>query len=78
MSFPLPARILLVAALLIGRAFAADSAPPNVVFIFADDMGYGDPACYGAKKTRTPNIDRLAREGTRFTSFYVAQPVCSA
>ena len=41
-------------------------------------MGYGDLGCYGAKDIRTPNLDRLAREGTRFTDFYVAQPVCTA
>jgi len=52
--------------------------PPNVVVIFCDDLGWGDVGCYGAKGIRTPNIDRLAREGTRFTRFYVAQAVCSA
>jgi arylsulfatase len=57
--------------------FAAER-PPNIVLIVADDMGYGDAGCYGAKDIRTPNIDRLAKEGTRFTSFYVAQPVCTA
>jgi arylsulfatase A-like enzyme len=51
---------------------------PNLVLIFVDDLGYGDIGCYGAKKIRTPNIDRLAREGMRFTDFYVSQPVCSA
>jgi len=51
---------------------------PNVVIIFADDLGYGDVGCFGAKEWSTPHIDRLAREGMRFTSFYVAQPVCSA
>lgn len=56
--------------------FAA--APPNVVLIFADDLGYGDLGCYGATDIQTPNIDRLAREGLRLTSFYVAQPVCTA
>jgi arylsulfatase len=62
-----------------GSARAAEPARlPNIVLLLADDMGYGDLACYGAKKTRTPNIDRLAKEGTRFTSFYVAQPVCTA
>ncbi|HRP06397.1 MAG TPA: sulfatase-like hydrolase/transferase, partial [Opitutaceae bacterium] len=44
----------------------------------ADDLGYGDLACYGATDIRTPNIDRLAAEGTRFTSFCVAQGVCTA
>src|SRR5690606_35639971 len=43
-----------------------------------DDLGYGDLGCYGARRIRTPNIDRLAREGVRFTDFYAAQAVCSA
>ena len=43
-----------------------------------DDQGYGDVGCFGAKSFKTPNLDRLASEGTRFTSFYVAQPVCTA
>lgn len=57
---------------------AAAERPPNVVLIFADDLGYGDPGCYGAKGWTTPHLDRLAREGVRFTRFYSAQPVCSA
>jgi arylsulfatase A-like enzyme len=52
--------------------------PPNVVLIFADDLGYGDLSCYGSKTIKTPNLDRLAKEGIRFTDFYVAQAVCSA
>ncbi len=52
--------------------------PPNVIVIFADDLGYGDIACYGSKTIDTPHLDRLAREGTRFTNFHVSQPVCSA
>jgi arylsulfatase A-like enzyme len=48
---------------------------PNIVIIFTDDQGYGDLACYGNKKTKTPRLDQLAREGTRFTSFY-SQTVC--
>lgn len=59
-------------------AFAADASRPNIVLIFADDLGYSDIGCFGAKDIRTPNIDRLATEGTRFTSFYVSQPVCTA
>src|SRR5204863_38560 len=51
---------------------------PNAVIIFTDDQGYGDVGCYGAKGFATPNLDRLAREGVRFTDFYVAQAVCSA
>ncbi len=58
-------------------AFSAER-PPNIVLIVADDMGYTDAGCYGAKDIRTPNLDRLAKEGTRFTSFCVAQPVCTA
>lgn len=52
-------------------------ALPNVIVIFCDDMGIGDVSCYGQKAYRTPHIDRLAREGTRFTNFYVASPACS-
>ena len=48
---------------------------PNIIFILADDMGYGDLGCYGATKISTPRIDRMAREGMRFTSFYT-QPIC--
>jgi arylsulfatase A-like enzyme len=54
------------------------SKRPNIVVIFMDDMGYGDPACYNGLQYETPNIDRLAAEGTRFTNFYSAQAVCSA
>ncbi len=57
---------------------AAESRPPNIVLIVADDLGYGDLACYGAKDIATPHLDRLAREGTRFTGFAVAQAVCTA
>lgn len=55
---------------------AAD-AKPNVLFILADDLGWGDLACYGNKFVRTPNLDRLASEGTLFTNFYVCGSVCS-
>ncbi|MCC6820881.1 MAG: sulfatase [Verrucomicrobia subdivision 3 bacterium] len=54
------------------------SATPNIVIVFCDDLGYADVGCFGAKGYKTPNIDRLAREGVRFTRFYDAQPVCSA
>ena len=60
----------------VGRAAAADR--PNVVLIYADDLGYADVSCYGAKGYSTPHLDRLAKEGVRFTDFYVAQAVCSA
>ena len=50
---------------------------PNIVFILVDDMGYGDLGCMGCKDIATPNIDRLANEGVRFTDFYANAPVCS-
>ena len=51
---------------------------PNIVIIFTDDQGYADVGCFGAKTIRTPNLDKLAQDGIRFTNFYVSQPVCSA
>src|SRR5581483_10377706 len=63
----------------LNSARAAEVArPPNIVLIYADDQGYGDVGCYGAKGFKTPTMDRLAEEGIRFTDFYVAQAVCSA
>src|SRR5215813_1357120 len=50
--------------------------PPNVIFILCDDLGYGDLGCYGSR-IRTPNLDRMASEGVRFTNFNSADPVCS-
>jgi arylsulfatase A len=50
---------------------------PNIVFIFTDDLGYGDLGCFGATDIATPNIDRIAAEGIKFTSFLSASPVCS-
>lgn len=52
--------------------------PPNIVLIFADDMGYADLGCFGSTTIRTPNIDSLAREGIKLTNFHVPQAVCSA
>jgi arylsulfatase len=58
---------------------AADrSSTPNVVLIFCDDLGYGDIGSFGAKGYTTPNLDRLAKNGVRFTNFHVSQAVCSA
>jgi len=51
--------------------------PPNFIIIFCDDLGYGDLGCFGSEKHRTPNIDRMAEEGIRFTSFYVTSGVCT-
>lgn len=56
----------------------APTRPPNIVIIFADDLGYGDLACYGQSRWSTPNLDALAAGGVRLSDFYVAQPVCSA
>ena len=55
---------------------AAEVAKPNIVLIFVDDLGYGDLGCYGGKDIPTPNIDRLAARGVRFTDGYVTAPVC--
>ncbi len=62
-------------------ADAVESPPPsprrpNIIFILADDLGYGDLGCYGQKRIRTPNLDRLAAEGIRFTDFYAGSTVC--
>jgi len=60
-------------------AKAADRAvnKPNFIIIFCDDLGYGDLGCFGSEKHRTPNLDRMAAEGMRFTSFYVTSGVCT-
>lgn len=60
----------------VAAASARAATPPNIVLIFCDDLGYGDVGCYGSS-IRTPNIDRLAAEGMRFTHFYSGSPVCS-
>lgn len=56
---------------------ADDDRSPNVILIYVDDLGYGDLGCYGSQKNDTPNIDRLAKEGKRFTGYYSASSVCS-
>src|SRR5690606_26815920 len=57
-------------------ASAADAKRPNIIFILADDLGYTDVACYGSKYYETPNIDRMAAEGVRFTDGYTCGPNC--
>ena len=70
--------ILLCSTPIIFAEAAAQTKPrPNVVIIFADDLGYGDLSCYGATKLKTPNIDRLARQGRRFTDAHSASAVCT-
>ena len=56
----------------------APARRPNIVFILADDMGYADISCYGRRDLVTPNIDRIAAQGTRFTQAYANSPVCTA
>ena len=68
--FYLPALLVLIGAVHLSAA-----ERPNILIIFTDDQGYADLACYGNKKNKTPRLDQLAKEGTRFTSFY-AQSVC--
>jgi len=67
---------LLVAGMPSSVATAADT-PPNIVFLFADDLGYGDIGCYGHPYAKTPFLDKLAEEGTRFTQFYVTGVTCN-
>ena len=59
------------------HSFAAQTRKPNVIFILADDLGYGDLGCYGQKLIKTPNIDDLAQRGTRFTQCYAGSTVCA-
>ncbi|MFN5931548.1 MAG: sulfatase-like hydrolase/transferase, partial [Sphingobacteriales bacterium] len=56
----------------------SSSKLPNIVLILMDDMGFGDLSCYGAADINTPNLDKLASEGIRFTNFVTSQAVCSA
>jgi arylsulfatase A-like enzyme len=68
-------RLVLPAALmLVSAAFAAQ---PNIVFVLVDDMGYGDLGCMGSPDIKTPHIDRIAKEGVKFTDFYANAPVCT-
>jgi arylsulfatase A-like enzyme len=80
-------RLLLIAATLLltlalpfqpTQAAAPSPAKPNILFILSDDMGYSDIGCYGGQFAPTPNLDRLAKEGIRFTQYYSSSPICSA
>jgi arylsulfatase A-like enzyme len=81
MEKPLRALFLMAICGLIGTspdpARAAAPAKPNILLIYADDLGYGDVSCYGATRVRTPNIDRLAREGVRFTDAHTTSSTCT-
>src|SRR5437588_807707 len=70
------AAALLSCACLGPGTFAVD-AKPNVIFILSDDLGYGDVGCFGQKLIKTPNIDKLAAEGMRFTDAYAGCTVCA-
>jgi arylsulfatase len=81
MTKPSFARLSIVLAILMVWPLPPQTASaqrhPNIIFIYADDMGYGDLGCYGAKAIKTPNIDRMAAEGLRLTSFYSVSPICT-
>ncbi|UCC96960.1 MAG: arylsulfatase [Phycisphaerales bacterium] len=76
-SFMKSAGLAAAAALVPARLWGADTNLPNVVIIYADDLGYGDVSCYGATKIRTPNIDRIAAEGLRFTNAHSPSATCT-
>src|SRR5678815_5736401 len=65
----------LLAGFLSCEAFAQKK--PNIIYIYADDLGYGELGCYGQEKIKTPNLDKLAKEGVRFTQHYTGAPVCA-
>ncbi len=73
----LPAALVCLALALPLSASAAPATPPNIVIIIADDLGYGDVGCYGAKNLATPHIDRLAARGLRFTQGYAPSSTCT-
>ena len=78
------AKVLVVVCMILVSAFcnlpvaqAVTAERPNIIFVLADDLGYGDLGCYGQQKIRTPHLDRLASEGMRFTRFYAGSTVCA-
>jgi arylsulfatase len=70
--------LLILTTVLLQSSSSSKSTSPNIILIFMDDLGYGDLSCYGAVNYQTPNIDKMAAEGMRFTNFVTAQAVCSA
>lgn len=73
-----PRFLSLLLILAASASVVAAERPPNVIVVFTDDQGYADIGCFGAQGYTTPNLDRMAREGRRFTDFHVAQAVCTA
>ena len=73
-SFLVPATLSAVSGV---SVTPPQESPPNIVFVFVDDMGWGDAACYGNRINKTPNLDKMATEGLLFTNFTVASPVCT-
>jgi arylsulfatase A-like enzyme len=79
---PMRGIVCLAISLIAGMTFYSATAAgqplrPNIIFILADDLGYGDLGCYGQQRIKTPNIDRLAKEGLRFTDYYAGCTVCA-
>jgi arylsulfatase A-like enzyme len=73
----LPIQLLIAVGVALFPCAATAANRPNIVLIYADDLGYGDVGCYGATAVKTPNIDRLAREGVRFTDAHSAAATCT-
>lgn len=69
--------IIILCFMLLSAAFSHAAERPNIVFIYADDLGWGDLGCYGHPHLKTPYLDKMASEGVLLTNFYVANPVCS-
>lgn len=77
MKLRLTLSIFSIAALVVSNLQAETAKKPNIIFFFADDLGYNELGCYGQKKIKTPHIDQLAVEGMKFTQFYSGQNVCA-
>ena len=71
------ARFLLTVVVAVLLCSTAHAEKPNIIFVLADDLGYGDLSCYGQSTLKTPNIDRMAAEGMRFTQHYAGSTVCA-
>ncbi|RAJ97944.1 arylsulfatase A-like enzyme [Larkinella arboricola] len=69
--------VLVAGWFLVGYTSKAPAVRPNIIYIYADDLGYAELGCYGQQKIRTPHLDQIAREGIRFTQHYTSMPVCA-